>query len=325
MITGGIRACTEARTSIRESLRIFRILQESPHNFEQLCFAYSTKSINSNTFQFASPNDASCGNFIKCFTALFLRKKDINRHILNSVIDGSAIQQYWNHSNLVMHSILLELSLMPEKWKWGILSGNADRISKYQARSSLNSLSDQLLITDDKENLPRVFLMSMSWVFVEKVNGTSKLKSHDKPIGDHKFAVIKHDNDCFQMIQNYICDLTLQNPRPSLSLRDWQASGNPFSPAVGFSKAQMVLFLGHLGGFASDNKFSSVTHEAMFGVHVENGEGYWPSFSFRELDDDCIRGFGSRCMANELLIDCAVPNPSKFVMPGLSKTVLYEK
>jgi hypothetical protein len=118
--------------------------------------------------------------------------------------------------------------------------------------------------------------------------------------GDHKFVLIKHGNEHYQLVQNYQGTAA----REVLNLLAWQASGHEYSSKLGFSKAAMVRFLSSLDLFAqAQGPFSASVHADLFGVRVNPGPGgsvYWPSMSHQELDDDSIHGSGSRCMANAL-------------------------
>lgn len=342
--------CTEARTSLRESLRIFAILQQSKHNFEDLCYRYAErqkKQENINIYPFTQHiKDTSCGNFIKAFVSLFVAKKEINRLSLNEIIDGSALRQLSNHPNLVLHSILYgdEPSYLAHRWK-DLFTDISCRLSKWQASSGHSALTAQLLLVEEEQHLPRVFLVSMSWVSIllPQLQPSPPSLPLSYPIGDHKYVLIKHTNDCFQLVQNYIsnssdCDSsafatmlgTLPTRRNALTLRAWQDSRHSFSSPQGFNKQTMQSFLSFLGRFSRGGEagFSTSEHEEMFGVRLDEcssskeiGEGeeadgtlpYWPSVSFRELDDDCIQGSGSRCMAEQLLIDCALPVENEYI------------
>ena len=105
-----IPRCTQLN---RTSLRIFAILQQSKHNFEDLCYRYAErqkKQENISIYPFTQRvKDASCGNFVKAFVSLFIEKKEITRLSLNEIIDGSALRQLSNHPNLVLHSILYNI------------------------------------------------------------------------------------------------------------------------------------------------------------------------------------------------------------------------
>jgi hypothetical protein len=214
------------------------------------------------------------------------------------------------------------------------------RLSKWQANSGHSALTTQLLLVEEEQHLPRVFLVSMSWVSILLPHLQPQPPSLplSYPIGDHKYVLIKHNNDCFQLVQNYIsnsgdCDSTaFGTERKALTLRAWQESLHPYSSPEGFNKAGMQSFLYILGRFSCGGAtgFSTSEHEEMFGVRLDECSAnqnhhrkeveqenkgkeangvlpYWPSVSFRELDDDCIQGSGSRCMAEQLLIDCALP------------------
>eukprot|EP01035_Chromulina_nebulosa_P033571 gene33571-44959_t len=193
--------CTEARTSLRESLRIFAILQQSKHNFEELCYRYAERQKNQENISIypftQRVKDASCGNFVKAFVSLFIEKKEITRLSLNEIIDGSALRQLSNHPNLVLHSILhSEPSYLPHRWK-DLFTDISCRLSKWQANSGHSTLANQLLLVEKEQHLPRIFLVSMSWVSILLPHLQPEPQSY--PIGDHKYVLIKHNNDCFQL------------------------------------------------------------------------------------------------------------------------------
>ena len=97
--------CTEARASLRESLKLFKQIQDSTesHHFEDLCYLYSRKKGNASVYRFSSLQKISGGNFVKCFAALYISKRDINRITLNNIVDGNALTQYYNHCNILLY------------------------------------------------------------------------------------------------------------------------------------------------------------------------------------------------------------------------------
>ena len=283
---------TEARISLRESVRIFCLLQSSPYNFEDLCHGYSKSR--PDVFQFTRLlRDATCGNFIRGFTSLFLPRNEITRGSLSELIDGSALTQYANHSNLILLGMR---DSVPDKILTSF-SSSSHAFTKWQSCRSHSQLSSRLMACDADEDLPRVFLLSLSWALTLKTDSLIGESS----IGDHKAVMIKHSNENFQLVQNYICD----GGREAMTLRDWQSSNHPYASKRGFGRGLMSQWLCHLFAFTGDegNKgFSAKGHMELFGTHLPSLEAlaYWPSFSFKEIDDDCIRGSGSRCMAVQL-------------------------
>ena len=290
-----VRGLSEGRLSLRESLRIFLVLQkQSSYHFEDLAYRYS--KARPNCYQFSKRQEATCGNFVKAFVSLFISEREISRNVLGSLIDGSALNQYYNHSNLMLHDLLHESPFVPKNFK-GQFSIASQSFSKFQASSSQSLLATQLLLCESDVKLPRVFLVSMSWVMTAK----------EPNIGDHKFVLIKHTNDNFQLVQNYRADPSLN--RKAMNLRDWQKSQHPYSPRGGFDRKSMQLFLEDLLAFSSAGPggFCTKLHASLFGVKlIDRNAGlrsYWPSVSFSELTDDCIHGSGHRCMANQLELD----------------------
>lgn len=118
-------------------------------------------------------------------------------------------------------------------------------------------------------------------------------------IKDHKFTIIKHSNENYQIVQGYI---TQNSMNKGYSNSDWQRmTDNKYSSCDGFNQDLMRIFLSTLGNYV-DNKtvFSTRDHYNMFGMRLEesNGGDYWPSLSYSELVDSCIIGCGDRCVAN---------------------------
>lgn len=139
-------------------------------------------------------------------------------------------------------------------------------------------------------------------------------KTHIK---DHKFTIIKHANDHFQLVQGYIAQDNssfakyVKGVHPGVhsegfGLASWQRYGNSvYNNRDGFSRFQMREFLSLLDNFVGNERFDGNAHETMFGVLPQHQYRYWPSFSFRELTDDFIIGCGERPMADsiELFVD----------------------
>ena len=177
---------------------------------------------------------------------------------------------------------------------------------KWIPRNSHRLLAKELLRVEKIEQLPRLFICSISYVFPHNISGLMPFEQEINALNDHKFIVIKHSNDHFQILQNYIdySGNSSSIPRPSMNLNQWQSHKfNQFSSKSGFNIATMSAFLSYLFSFASESLFSSDNYYEMFGVNVAGGVGrneYWPSVSYREIDDDVVHGNGHRCMANDL-------------------------
>lgn len=267
--------CTEARSSIRESLLIFNRIRG--REIEALAHDYSLRNKSSYTFT----KESSCGNFLKIFTGLFISRREVTRTGLESIIDGSALFQYTAHPNISLHSLL-----SPESH--ALYSKLSQLISNFSSTRGHKLLSAEIMQYDDSRQLPRIFLVSVTWAFP-----TAHIK-------DHKFVIIKHSNQHFSISQNYIAGQARLEQR----LEDWYVDTNTiFSSREGFDKGTMENFLSRLFSFASSQKFSSVNNFHMFGVLHTRGDGetYWPSVSHREIHDSVIFGYGHRCMANDLV------------------------
>eukprot|EP01038_Epipyxis_sp_PR26KG_P017230 gene17230-23751_t len=320
--------CTEGRSSLRESLKIFLKLQDkiSPsQQFEDLCHQYSFKHAkNSSMYQFPKSEQTSCGNFLKCFTSLFVKKSKITRNSLNNIIDGGILSQYYNHMNILLYNNKESY----EKWKfWSIMvqslsskkiiylqdislsfdnhyCSSSHSISTWKSKQGYLNLSTELLNNDVDELLPRIFLCSITWVFPTPSNNNN----NSDAINDHKFVIIKHNNDNYQIVQNYIADDSSNNHnknndnnyyREAVTLYDWQISTiTPFSLKTGFNQIKMKLFLSYLCEFSvAKSQFNVDNYKSMFGVDVsshvcDNNPTYWPSVSFNEMNDDIVEGYG---------------------------------
>jgi hypothetical protein len=165
-------SCSEARTSLRESLKIFRAISQKLNgsqvsSFEMMCFQYSNKVDNQNVYQFSNIDDVSCGNFVKCFTSLFIEKKQITRNVLNQIIDGGALTQYFNHLNILMYNQQeynthhTKLSSSNRKH----ISSVSQSIANWKSIYECNSLSRNLLDTDAEQLLPRIFILQLLTYF----------------------------------------------------------------------------------------------------------------------------------------------------------------
>ena len=91
-------------------------------------------------------------------------------------------------------------------------------------------------------------------------------------------------------------------------LWEWQASGNTFASPFGFGGADLSHLLSHLVAFTTNEHWDPSIHKACFGVEGPrrlHGEWYWPSFSFTELGDKAIEGFGERPLSDSLALALA--------------------
>jgi hypothetical protein len=124
-------------------------------------------------------------------------------------------------------------------------------------------------------------------------------------VTDHVFSIVKHTNTNFQVVSGF-CEQSEQ--QPSVSLAQWQASGNPYCAQEGFGKSSMLSFLELLRTFSSSAKFDAPNFAALFNTRYNyrqqsNKQGgvrdCWPSFTAVELDEDAaVDGFGCHVFPN---------------------------
>jgi hypothetical protein len=172
----------------------------------------------------------------------------------------------------------------------------ASPICRYIARRNFISLSNQLLGNDDDHLFPRIFFCSLVWTFTESHNVDDQMKNS---VGDHKFTLIKHSNQHYQLIQGYIATSYVENGvkfrSKGLDLHNWRMKGSKYSKIEGFCYEMMRNFLGELCHFVEDNTFNAHRHENMFGVKPYGQYlDSWPALSHVELHDQDIFGCGER-------------------------------
>jgi hypothetical protein len=148
-------------------------------------------------------------------------------------------------------------------------------------------LSRELLKFDEGHKNPRVFIVSLAWAFA----------THLK---DHKFILTKHDNDTFEVSQNYIKGKS----RQSMSLSDWQKSSSSAFSSGHFNRSVCCQLLASLGAFANNSRFDAKNFASIFGVEHTRGSGdpVSTSISHREISDDAIIGCGLRDFSESLLL-----------------------
>lgn len=110
---------TEARQSIRESLRIFNKMQcflntriilhfEDIINHQyKLLNNNSSKKLNYHYHNDNIKNHRSCGNSMNCFVSLFLSMKQISHsYELNNIINGNNIINIISNPNMIIYGYL---------------------------------------------------------------------------------------------------------------------------------------------------------------------------------------------------------------------------
>lgn len=287
-------------------MRIFSIAQDfiskKPNaSFEVLCAAQQDQTIS------RIQSFKSCGNTMKHFASLFISTEQINSNVIANMIDGTAMYCYWSNPNIVFLSLTQSQLYQKLSESQPIISEYFDSAAtswcRFQACRGLISLERELMYNDYEEVLPRIFFCSLAWVTLLR-NGSSKnaamtdlaspsiLKELDintdddeDNLRDHKFTIIKHSNNHFQIVQGYIGDqeilcanaksrleinnkLQIDKPMPFMGqdLREWQSSDNIYCNRLGFDRETMQGFLVRLKSFASNDSFDPHMYKSMFSV-----------------------------------------------------------
>lgn len=203
-------------------------------SFEDMCAATDVRGathVNSHV---------SCGNTMQCFASLFMRPTGWR---MPHLLDGGVIWQLSSNVNVVFYSWRVHVSTrlrstlgLPaftcvERDKF---SRWAQSVGRWSSNRSLNRLEGALLQADEPQHLPRVFFCSLTWLTPgfrhslvplldddeigmggasraaakerrqPMLNGGGALGAHTGLLLDHKFSIIKHNNNCFQMVQGYM-------------------------------------------------------------------------------------------------------------------------
>ena len=326
---------SEARVSIRESLRIFGRIESHlaaasqrvdehavaslPLMFESLVAKHSNQTI-----RFDAASTRSCGLTSHCFASLFFSRNQMasNHHHMHT--NGSDVVQLWENWNLCayghMHQRQRQIMLGT-----GTANKLVANVFRSRAMARADSLSSSLLQVDAPEELPRVIFCNMTWILLHDSNGSNNNINNtnmtprdeiscmdevtsQQDVKDHQWSIIKHDNDCFQIVQGYIDFVgnSSRNNSNGYCLSDWQNQsrhtdkGGRFTSRNGFSNRSMTRFLIGLRAFASSPTFDAASHMSLFGVfhHESDNIAVWPSVSFREITDDSIDGHGCRFVAH---------------------------
>lgn len=181
----------------------------------------------------------SCGNTMQCFASLFLPPTGWR---IADLLDGGMIWQLSSNVNVVLYSWRVHVSTrfrsflgLPAytKIQRRSFSRWAQSVGNWTSARSLAGLERSLLQTDEPQHLPRVFFCNLTWltpgpggslvallddddnendgecIDVKRrrepmVNSGGALGVHGGLLLDRKFSIIKHNNNCFQMIQGYM-------------------------------------------------------------------------------------------------------------------------
>ena len=256
----------------------------------------------------------------RCFASLFVASRDVD-----NLVHGSPVFQLFSNLNVLLCALRVKL-MLPLGAALGLgVETSAERERYAQFATSLSSQASAcalggfrkgLLSNDSPEMLPRVFFCGISWV--TPLGDASLGDDPLELLSDHRFAIIKHGDDRFQLVQGYMkmyasgskpvsgsslsaalddgCTPGL--PSAAFGLSAWQGmEHNKYSSRAGFNRAALVELLKGLNGFVRDPVFNSLSYSRMFGATPAGGGQYWPSLSYRELDDSDIVGFGNRSIA----------------------------
>ena len=357
---------THARQSVRESLRVFKRVTErlgtqpasandrrrrpgattddDSSSFERLCSATGVEGTG------RLSEVASCGDTQLAFASLFLPPAGWE---CRRLLDGSVLAQLASHANIVMYSWRVHVSTRArEALGYPALSSAArrdfsrwaQRIGQWSSARSMDQLERSLLQLDEPHHLPRVFFCSLAWVTPGRGDSLAPLSLQDRKrkmpelngggaVGvqnglllDHRFAIVKHDNHAFELVQGYMAhspddggaaDAELVATRTGAPLPPGRFSTAGFTPGAGsagfgligwqrstggaFGRSRMATsLLASLRGFASNKTFDASAYEEAFGVRHAGGQRYWPAVRSTELTDDFILGHGQRHVADAL-------------------------
>lgn len=314
------------RVSIRESLRIFALIEEhlstqksAGYKFEELVAHHSATKV-------ALPS-RSCGATNSAFASLFFSRKQLSNNAVQLHTNGSSFEELWNNMNIVFWSMRTKIQITRrsdvQHYMAGVFSASAER--------HVVALRCSLFREDTDAELPRVVFCNCSWVLYDSPASDGE---DDTGIKDHQFCLIKHAADRYQLVQGYISSKDGNHSDSPLShssksehadglqggyyLSEWQNQisiqkvngvasdclhGRRFAASSGFSATEMLSFLGSFASFAAPNqRFDAGSFKQLFGVFEASSSGrrIYPAVSFRELEDSAIDGFGERVLADRI-------------------------
>eukprot|EP00746_Dinoflagellata_sp_MGD_P032990 gnl/MRDRNA2_/MRDRNA2_178586_c0_seq1.p1 gnl/MRDRNA2_/MRDRNA2_178586_c0~~gnl/MRDRNA2_/MRDRNA2_178586_c0_seq1.p1 ORF type:complete len:355 (+),score=56.31 gnl/MRDRNA2_/MRDRNA2_178586_c0_seq1:20-1084(+) len=272
----------------------------------------------------------SCGNTVRCWASLFLSQRQINDDALHQLISGGIFKQIWNNPNLICSFILFKLKhvLKPQT-----LDSEVDvRLHDFRAYrldchsrlsaavlpmmrtfcckgafDAITALRTQLLRDEVSQQLPRVFFCHMLWTLEAQRQQCQAASVWDGIGGDHEMVIIKRLNKSadskhtfeFQLVQGY----QSSEVEPGYSVTEWQCSGRRFSMVEGFHASELEILLQLLCKYATNRVWCGDNHYKLCGIREVSylQEKYLPAFSFRELTDETILGWGERPLSDHLM------------------------
>lgn len=184
----------------------------------------------------------SCGNTLKCFAGLFLSKQQATSHQIDAIVDGLPAMQMLENLNILLFSFRKWINApIRIKNNWIFTD-----IFNYLSRRQVEALTKALLEEDDPQMLPKVIFCNVAWVMPHKAHPIPNpiAMDHDancpsNSVKDHKWAIIKHSADRFQVVQGYVPHISLPanckaHDHKGYCLSSWQrlASNSAHIPQV---------------------------------------------------------------------------------------------
>ncbi len=265
---------TEERLSIRESLQIFNKIDKSNHSLEDLCRFDHGKLL------FTPAH--TCGNTMRCFLSLFLDDRNIHSNNLDYLMNGNVFQQFYNNTNVLFYTY--------NRWE-DVFKDINDKI----CGNNFLKLKKSILQDNDNEILPRLLFVSLVW------SSKSNHNSLTAALNDHKFTIIKYDNDNYRLIMGHIntsssgSDHASDSGDNSIGLTAYKLKTNAFNDVEGFDKNMMLQFLDLMEVYVRQKTFNSNIYKDMFSVTTTNNQDhdlYMPSLYHFELLDSALSGYG---------------------------------
>jgi hypothetical protein len=230
---------TEARLSIRESLRQFALisvyLEENPTTGGSLFEKMVSNIIPTLAPMLAEQEHRSCGHTNQCFASLFFSPAQVSNGSISLHTNGAHWRAIVDNPNIVLYGLRKLL------WKWpDVVSETLKTLLHRRAASVCDNLRNSLLHHDSPEILPRVVFVNITWVLsetlmnkldisssmgtntnnientknikglhlvedVEQQKAEAKAAQDDwENVRDHQWSIIKHTNDHYQLVQGYI-------------------------------------------------------------------------------------------------------------------------
>ena len=293
------RVRTEGRQAIARALRRQRALercwyaQRVTGEFEALVAASSVGA--THRFAQGGPN---CANTLRCWTSIFLSEESVNIASLYAIVAGGPIAQLLDNANVALYIAARKaVHWTRHELPHGIMQATR-RYCQRRTTSAISSLHEALLREDEDADLPRVFFCSLVWALPSALRLQHIIKTVDMFEGgmsDHEFALVKRRTAGrleFQLVHGY----STSSDQVGFNLLEWQRSGHRFASHEGFDASEAEHFIAMLATWATADTWDPQNFANAFsrGETARGGRAaYWPAFSYRELSDDAIVGWGS--------------------------------